>query len=195
MSTLSPPWYTLYNEILYTVGLTPNVCVGELAPLPNGSYTLPIRVSSCLVQAEALRLIIPETFTFGGVTVTTQIFLNTQFIPVPALAITSVEQVATLFCNALYMNPLFIGTVLLSGKLPPEQQGLLGDVSIIICPQVIQFYNDNLADLCSNFNGVATNVFASVLQSTFGTTPIKVSFSTFDPNCTLQQQRFCPTCQ
>lgn len=188
---LSPPWYTFRNELYYTVGVTPGVEVGELVAVDTG-YTLSVMVTSCKIQAEYLRIIIPETVDFGGVVVVTKILFDGAEVTMPNLAITTAEQVATIFFGALYGNPLFIGAILLDDKIPPMQQEILGDVTFVICPQVIQFYNDNLANLCKNFVGISSDVFAAVVKATYGNVPIKVSFTPYAEGCIKLTDFYCP---
>lgn len=186
--TLSPPWFTFANEIKFTYGLSNYIEVNDL--IANGAnYDLIINVCNDSI-AKSLRAILPLSKDFGGVLVNV-IVLNSRGIVVPVenIAYTS-KTLAETFCNALYSNPLFVGTVI--PVLPPIVQATVGDVVIIIKPCVIQFYDDNISDLCSNFNEVASKVFTDVTTLEYAVN-LKVSFSTYDKDCPLQEPLYCPT--
>lgn len=188
---LSPPWYTLANEIKYTYGLSRYVTVNDL--VENGiGYELDIDVSNDVV-ANALRQILPVDVNFGGTNVDIVIKNSSGEIVNVANQAYTPESLGDLFCYALYANPLFVGSVLTSGKLNPIQQGSVGDVVVIIKPCVVQFYNDDISDLCSNYNEVASKVFAGVTILEY-VPDLKVSFTTYDKDCQLQKDIYCPIC-
>lgn len=190
--TLSPPWYTLRNEINATIGKTPCVKVSELVADPTGSnYVLSITVISCIQQAEAIRIILPLVYTFGGVTVTTEVYFMNQLVTMPNLAITTPLQVLEIITSALWCNPLFKGVVLTDGLIPPIEQGTVGSVVVLIKPVVIQFFDDDISNLCNNYINVASNVFGEVMNLSYGTTPIIVSVTTYDPTCVTCEQIIC----
>ncbi|MGL4107616.1 hypothetical protein [Clostridium sp. LP20] len=62
---------------------------------------------------------------------------------------------------------------------------------IIIKAAVVQFYNDDISDLCKNFNEVAAKVLADVTNLSY-LPDLKISFSTFDQDCELQREIYCP---
>ncbi|MGL4344812.1 MAG: hypothetical protein ACRCTE_06425 [Cellulosilyticaceae bacterium] len=191
-STLSPPWYEFRNKVYYTIGCTPGVTVSDLISVDASNYNLNITVSSCTTQASALRAILPQKVSFGGTNVNIHVFYMDLEISMPTTTPTTPADVAQLFCNALYNNPYFKGLVLTTGVIPDTQRAIVGDVVLIITPSVIQFYDDNLADLCSNFNGLATDVFKSVITTLFGT--ITVGTSTYSANCSLLSNMCCSYC-
>ncbi|MGG7177558.1 hypothetical protein ACQPU1_08205 [Clostridium paraputrificum] len=188
---LSPPWFTLANEIKYTYGLSRYIEVNDLFQTGE-SYTLTINVCNDEV-ANALRQVLPQTKDFGGVTVNIVIF-NSSGNVVPLIDIEYTPEIlAQTFCLALFSNPLFVGTVLTAGKVPPNAEERIGNVVIIIKAAVVQFYNDDISDLCKNFNEVAAKVFADVTNLTY-LPNLKISFSTFDQDCELQREIYCPKC-
>ncbi|MGL4774682.1 MAG: hypothetical protein ACRC2K_14055 [Clostridium sp.] len=192
MPTLSPPWFGFANEIKYTYGLSPFIKVNDLVETSPGKFDLVIEVSCYTDIAKALRQILPVSRDFGGSIVTIIIKdCAGNIVPVSNEAYTP-ETLAKMFCLALYNNPLFVGAVLTAGKIDPMSQGLVGDVVLVIKPSVVQFFNDDIGDLCNNFNEVASKVFTQIsnLEYPVG---LKVSFSTFDPDCMLQKGIFCPT--
>ena len=50
--------------------------------------------------------------------------------------------------------------------------------------------DDDLSELCNNFNGVAANVFKEVTVREYSP-DLTVGFSTADPNCRLQKDVIC----
>lgn len=188
---LSPPWYTLRKKLFYTIGKTPCVYVGELEEQSEYQYLIKITVTSCIYQAENLRIILPESYPFGNISVLVKVYYYDQeILPQPISDITP-EQLAYILCCALKCNPYVRGAIVLTDKIPPIEQQILGSVSLVIYPKVIQFYNDDISDLCSNFNDVATDVFASVLNTTYGLNSTKLSLSTYDPDCEIQKNLTC----
>lgn len=186
---LSPPWYTFANEIKYTYGLSPYITVNDLEGEGN-KYTLTIKVTYNNDIATALRNILPLTNKIGNINIDI-IVLNSRnkVVPVTNKAYTP-QTLAQTFCTALYKNPLFIGTVLTAKKLPPPMQSTIGDVVIVIRKSVVQFFNDDISDLCSNYNEVAAKVFSLVTNLNYRPN-LRISFSTHDPGCLLQKNIYC----
>ncbi len=185
---LSPPWYTFANEIKYTYGLSPYITVHDLEG-EEDRYTLPIKVYNNDI-ATALRNILPLTTIIGNITIDI-VVLNSRnkVVPVTNKAYTP-QTLAQTFCTALYKNPLFIGTVLTAKKLPTLMQSTIGDVAIVIRKSVVQFFNDDISDLCSNYNEVAAKVFGLVTNLNYRPN-LRISFSTYDPDCQLQKNIYC----
>lgn len=185
---LSPPWYTFANEIKYTYGLSPYITVNDLED-EGDKYTLTIEVANNDI-ATALRNVLPLTHTIGNITIDI-VVLNSRdkVVPVTNKAYTP-QTLAQTFCTALYKNPLFIGTVLTAEKIPLSMQSTIGDVVIVIRKSVVQFFNDDISDLCSNYNEVAARVFSLVTNLNYRP-HLRASFSTFDPDCLLQDNIYC----
>ncbi|MGL5675684.1 MAG: hypothetical protein ACRDDX_04700 [Cellulosilyticaceae bacterium] len=181
--TLSPPWYTLRNQLAYTIGKTPGVTVGELVAGASGNYTLRIDVATCINQVEAIGLVVPEIYTFGNIKVIAEVYYNGTLVPMPNQAITTVEQVIQILKNALWCNPLVKGLLNVAGTLPPPQQASVGSVVVVVEPYVIQFFNDDISNVCSNYEEVAAKVFAQVLHLQYGIEPIGISFATYNAEC------------
>ncbi|MGL4735836.1 MAG: hypothetical protein ACRCW2_00140 [Cellulosilyticaceae bacterium] len=185
--TLSPPWYTLRNQLFYTLGQTPGVTVGDLTG--TGPYTLQIDVKTCLYQAQTIRLIVPTEYTFGTVKVITQVYFtdpctgSTVLVSAPNQAITTIDQVMAILKAAFWCNPLVIGFINVDGKVPPISQGQVGSIVGVIKPCVIQFFNDDISNLCNNYMEVASKVFQQIFNLSYGTTPIIISFTTYDEKC------------
>lgn len=190
---LSPPWYTLRNQLLYTIGKTPGVIVGELEEGTDTNYLIRIVVTNCMKQAKAVRFVVLPVYKIGDVTVVTQVYQEGTLVPMPTCDITEVEQVIEILTYAFWCNPLYKGTLNVEGKLNPMQQGLLGSAVGIVRPYVIQFYNDDIGNVCNNYVEVASKVFQEVLNLTYGSIPIRISFNTYDKKC-LQKAPIIPAC-
>ncbi|MEG6584887.1 hypothetical protein [Dendrosporobacter sp. 1207_IL3150] len=186
---LSPPWYTFANEIKYTYGLSPYITVYDLE-VEGDKYTLPIKVTNNNDIATALRNVLPLTHKIGNITIDI-VVLNSrgQVVPVTNKSYTP-QTLAQTFCTALYKNPLFIGTVLTAKKIPPLMESTIGDVVIVIRRSVVQFFNDDISDLCSNYNEVASKVFGLVTNLNYRPR-LRISFSSYDPDCQLQKNIYC----
>lgn len=185
---LSPPWYTFANQIKYTYGASKFIHVNDLIEV-DGEYLLTINVYDNRI-ARALRQILPMEKMFGNVDVDIAIFdCNGHEVPISNQEYTP-EALGELFCIALKCNPLFVGVVLTGGKIPAPIINSVGNVVVIIDKCVVQFYNDDIADLCSNYNEVAAKVFLEVSTLKYPS-DLTVGFNTYDENCQLQKQRFC----
>ena len=186
---LSPPWYTFANEIKYTYGLSPYITVNDLED-EGDKYTLTIEVNYNNDIATALRNVLPLTHQIGNITIDIVVFNSgDKVVPVTNKAYTP-QTLAQTFCTALYKNPLFIGTVLTENKISPFVQSTIGDVVIVIKKSVVQFFNDDISDLCSNYNEVAARVFGLVTNLNYHP-HLRISFSSNDPDCLLQKNIYC----
>lgn len=187
--SLSPPEYIFRNEIAYTIGQSNCVTVGDLIQNTDGSFNLSIKSCNSAI-AKALRAILPVSKDFGGIIVNVIVSDCTGVIPYDATIVYTPESLATTFCTALKGNPLFKGVVIPnSTDVPPT----VSSVVVIIDKAVVQFYADNISDLCSNYNEVAAKTFTNVSTLTFNTN-LTASYSTFDPNCLLQKNIYCNSC-
>lgn len=180
-----PPWYTLANKIKYTYGLSDLVQVNDLIGICN-QYVLVINVFNNLV-AQSLRQILPETVVMGNIIVNIVIFNNDGMIMITNKEEYTPETLGALFNIALTGNPLFKNVVITKGLITDNISPLVGDVVVVIDKEVVQFYNDDISDLCSNFNEVASKVFAEITNPEYEC-DLKVGFSTYDPNCKLQNE-------
>lgn len=185
---LSPPWYIFANQVKYTYGMSPYVQVLDLIKV-NNDYQLSIHVSKRPV-ARALRQVLPLSKDFGGTTVNIIVYDRYgQVVPVENIVYTP-ETLAQTLCTALHGNSLFLGTVLTQGKVSPIQQNVIGAVVVIIEKYIIQFYSDDISDLCSNYNEVAAKTFAEVTNLNYAPT-LNISFSTYDEHCIEYSDLYC----
>jgi hypothetical protein len=166
--TLSPPWYRLYNEILYSVGRDPGVTVDPLDTSTN-PYVITLHVKSPQ-QASALASIMIPTHTYGNVVVNVLVRDSQGNMASPA-SVNSTSDVTNAYVNALATNPLLVAI------FPPVATPFGQSLPVIFGREVVQFFDDDLSEAYSNFNGVAATVFADVLQTSFGNT-FQVVFGT-----------------
>lgn len=185
---LSPPWFTFANEVKYTYGKSPYIRVKDLVQVGN-NYELKIYVCDDTV-ADALRQVLPLSKDFGGVIVNIIVY-NSSKVPVPVKNIVyTPKTLARTLCKALYENPLFVGTILTEGKLTPEQIGILGQVVVIIKKRIVQFYDDNISDICSNYNQIAATTFTNVSNLSYPVN-LNITFSTYDSKCIKSTDLYC----
>ncbi len=194
---LSPSWYTIRNQVAYTVGVTPDVYVEELVEKPYG-YELPIILKDCK-RAKAIRTILPERYELGNITIEVKVYVSIAccdklIVPFEPVEYESVMELAKVWCEALNGNPLFLGLFLTEGKLPPMAISTVGEIVVVIDKSVVQFYNDDLSDLCRNYNEVASKVFAQICENIF-IPDYKVTFTTYDKNCINLSDLVCRCCK
>ncbi|MGL6105192.1 hypothetical protein [Romboutsia sp.] len=205
---LSPPWYILRDELYYTVGASDYVNVSELQEVKDGFEVIlsvkcnkykncSICKSECCNEhdtikinksAQCLRNIIPYMYEFGNIKIFTRIYdsCNNKFIPYEEQVYKNVEEVANEFCCALSDNPYFKGVILVPEGFPST----LGSLVVIIDKQVIQFYDDNISDICQNYNQVAAVTFSNVLKTKFLNNFI-ATMSTYDHKCIKCSDLYC----
>lgn len=153
---LSPPWYTLWNEINSSVGATPRVTVSELDTTKT-PYVTTITAGDD-TQAKMLASVLTQLHLLGNIGVQV-VVKNAQGQVVPPATPANADELVQMLTTALKGNPLFVQAM--AQELFPR--GPL-NVFAVFTKSVIQFYNDNLADLYRNFNGVTASVFADVLM-------------------------------
>ena len=182
---LTPPWYTFRNKIRYTYGMSPLVTVNELVGA-GSYYVLSINSRSASV-AFALRQVLPLERSFGNIKVVVRVFgPNGSEISIVNKSYTP-KSLAKLFCTALASNPLFIGAI--PFKYDPKFP-FVKSVYLVITPTVIQFFNDDISDLCSNYNEVAAKVFQEVTTLEYRPN-LTVAFSTYDKKCVKKKDFYC----
>lgn len=206
---LSPPQYILREELYYTIGKSPCINVSELKEVTHG-YEIIISVrcdsydfcdlrynAKCTneykrnglnKQAMALRNIIPLEYSIGSIKISTKVYdiCNNIIIPYEHKKYKNINELASNFCCALADNPYFKGVILMSNDHPND----LGNLSLIIDKKVIQFYADNISDVCGNYNEVAAKTFSNILQKNFPDN-FQVTFSTYDYSCIRYINLFC----
>ncbi|WP_322907861.1 hypothetical protein [Paenibacillus campi] len=153
---VSPPWYTVWNQIYNTIGQDAAVKVEPLDTSHN-PYVVEIAVEDAS-KGGALATIVVPSYSFGGVSVEVRVVDANGKQYAPAVG-ENVQGVAKLFQAALKDNPLFTG-VEVRPYLPIQSSQV---VFPIFEASVIQFYNDNLVDFYGNYNDTAAAVFHQIL--------------------------------
>ena len=158
---LSPPWNTLWSKINATVGTTPGVKVSPLMQKNGGAvYVVPIQAPTA--QAVAIASILPPTYKLGNITVEVAVTDEAGKPVIPSVP-SSADQLAEQIRIALKGNPAFMEVVL---KTLPFSRRV--SVFPVFTRSVVQFFNDDLSDLYSNFNGVTADVYKDVLATPTG---------------------------
>jgi len=164
MAQLSPPWYTLWNEIKATLGNAPNVEVMPLDTTVN-PYVVTVKVGDH-DQAVAMASITAPQYVMGNITIKMQVQDNTGAVVAPVVPKTA-EDLAGMVKKALGNNPWFVGLEV-RGLTPMSGTRL---VYIVFKADIVQFFNDDLSDLYNNYNNVVAFCFRDVLNSAPGGIP------------------------
>ncbi|WP_433772029.1 hypothetical protein [Bacillus wiedmannii] len=166
---LSPPWITYFNELINSVGADPTVTVGPLIPV-GGNFIILVHALSN-EKAIALATLLKSYVQFGNVSVTVIVTNNENEIVNPIPCPLDAFEIAHLFLVALENNPYFEQVV-----VQPQFPGGSNVVFPVFKAEVIQFFNDDISNLCQTFTGVAANVFRDVMED--GVCDIQILFST-----------------
>lgn len=186
--TYNQPWNTFFKELKSTYGASPYVKVQSPVQVRD-DYLIRIDVSHKEV-AFALRQVVVDTieYTSPKATLFIKVFgPNGDEIPISTTSYTP-QTLAKVFCTALKFNSFFMGAILTDGKLSPGAD--VGNVALVMKKEIIQFFDKNQSDLCSDFNEVAAKVFATVSRLEYPQ-DLCVSFSTYNEKCKLQKSFYC----
>jgi len=154
---LSPPQYTLWNQINSALGNAPTVKVGPLNTSTNPNI-VPITISDHN-QAVAMASIMTLTFKVTAhLNVDVQIKDGDGNIVTPIMP-TSPDQLAGFVKTALGDNGWFVDVQV--GKPNPMAKTIVWPV---FAKAVIQFPNDDQTDLYKNYNNAAGLVFKNILN-------------------------------
>jgi hypothetical protein len=170
---LSAPWYTVGDELAQTVGQSPCVGVGSVEG-DASPYT--INVKGCTQSvAESLAAILIRNYTFGNVQLHVRVLGPSGLTVQPSAARSLKDPVRTVqnyFETALAQNPLFVAV---------HTGGFYFDLFIETKKEVVQFWNDNLADYYGNTNLVAADALNDVCQSSYFNNQVSVAWTTSLP--------------
>ncbi|MED2785810.1 hypothetical protein P4261_15485 [Bacillus thuringiensis] len=167
---LSPPWITYFNKLVNSIGADPTVTVGPLIPV-GGNFIILVHALSN-EKAIALAMLLKSFVEFGNVSVTVIVTNNENQIVNPVPCPLDAFEIAHLFLVALENNPYFDQVV-----VQPQFPGGSNVVFPVFKAEVIQFFNDDISNLCQTFTGVAANVFHDVMQDEICDIPILFSTS------------------
>ncbi|MCM3218782.1 hypothetical protein M3644_02985 [Bacillus cereus] len=184
---LSPPWITYFNELKNSIGADPTVIVGPLIPV-GGNYIILVHALSN-EKARALATLLKSFVQFGNVSMTVIVTNNENEIVDPFPCPLDAFEIAHLFQVALENNPYFEQVV-----VQPQFPGGPNVVFPVFAAEVIQFFNDDISNLCQTFTGVAANVFRDVMNDEVCDSPILFSTSCVmnSENTQLQNKDLTP---
>lgn len=151
---LSPPWYTLWNEIKASIGNDTAVTVNPL-DTKSSPYLVPITVADH-DKAVAIASVMALRHQMGNITVDVQVKDREGRIVSPEIP-ESVEKLAEMVKKALGDNTWFVEVVV-------KPLFMREVVFVVFKKAVIQFFNDDLSDLYNNYNNVVAFVFRDVLN-------------------------------
>ncbi|CAG9614087.1 hypothetical protein BACCIP111899_03314 [Bacillus rhizoplanae] len=167
---LSPPWVIYFNELKFSIGENPGVTVGPLIPAGD-DYIILVTVTGN-EKARAIATILNPTVNFGNINVNVVVSNREGQMIAPFSCPLDAFEIAHVFQLALEGNPFF-EDVVVKPQLPGEQDV----VYPVFKPKVIQFFNDDISNLCNTFVAVAANVFKDVILNTLCDIPILFSTS------------------
>lgn len=172
---VSPPWYTLQNKFKYTFGCDPAVTVKDLDTSQSPKMVVPIIVND-EKKGTALRTLIRPSFPMGNIMVVTEV-KNSKGESWQALIIKDEKQVRDVMTDAYSGNPLFV-EVKSKERIPSFP---VAQVGLIMTRSVVQFFNDDLSDYYSNFNGVTAEVMSDLIYKSFAGDQVQVLMGTEVP--------------
>ncbi|CAM3339343.1 hypothetical protein PALU110988_17130 [Paenibacillus lupini] len=164
--SLSPPEFTYFNEIKYSIGKDPLVRIGPLADLGDGQFEVTLYVKG-LKKAKALATLIAPDKVIGGINIHVKVVNNGKVVS-PIERELSPQEIAALYRIAFRTNRFFHFVTLRS---------IFGNTFVypVFRIRVIQFFNDDLSDFYGNYNNVAALVFRNVLRTVIDDIPIQLS--------------------
>lgn len=167
---LSPPWITYFNELRNSIGADPTVTVGPLIPT-DGNFIILVQTAD-VEKAIALATLLKPTVQFGNVSVTIVVSVSGDGIVNPIPCPLDAFEIAHLFQVALENN-LYFERVVVQPRLPGGENVIFP----VFAAKVIQFFNDDISNLCQTFTEVAAKVFRDVMNDTICGIPILFSTS------------------
>ncbi|MDP4164192.1 MAG: hypothetical protein Q8898_13900 [Bacillota bacterium] len=160
MTRLSPPWYTLWNEVKNTIGKDPTVTVENLN-VSQHPYQINILVEDAN-KGSALATILADTHRMGNTSVVVQV-INSKGVPYQGKTVHSPVELSSIVTEGLSGNPLFVKSVVQQIAPYPNAPTF---VFPVFTKSVVQFFNDDLTDLYHNYNNVTASVFRDIMKST-----------------------------
>ena len=168
---LSPPWYTLQKKFKYTFGCDPAVTVKDLDTSQSPKMVVPIIVND-KKKGMVLRTLIRANFPMGNIIVITEV-QNSKGESWQALIIKNEKQLRDVITDAYSGNPLFVEV-----KSKERIPGFPTQVGLIMTKTVVQFFNDDLSDYYSNFNGVTAEVMSDLINKSLAADAVQVLMGT-----------------
>lgn len=125
-------------------------------------------------KGTALRTLIRANFPMGNIIVITEV-QNSKGESWQALIIKNEKQLRGAITDAYSGNPLFV-----EAKSKERIPGFPIQVGLIMTKTVVQFFNDDLSDYYSNFNGVTAQVMSDLINNSFAADAVQVLMGTQD---------------
>lgn len=168
-TAVSPPQYRQQRLIRASVGANPFVAVGEVVEV-SGSYRVDVTCAS-LDVARGVSFLLKKEYDFGGLRLTVRVLDEHGAVAdVDESSIGGDPVVASreLLRTALAANPLFDSFA--SGPFAP--------LVVLVRPEVVQFWNDNLADPAGNESLLAAEAFAACARESVLGGAVRPAWST-----------------
>ncbi|MCM3627005.1 hypothetical protein M3194_06475 [Paenibacillus glycanilyticus] len=164
--SLSPPEFTYFNEIKYSIGKDPLVRVGPLQDHGDGQFVISLHVKG-LKKAKALATLLVADKGIGEINIHVQVISGGKAIS-PITRTLTPKEIAGLYRAAFRTNRFFHFVAL---------RVIFGNTFVypVFKIKVVQFFNDDLSDFYGNYNNVAAFVFRNVLRNDINGVPIQFS--------------------
>ena len=149
---VSPPWYRQQRLLKASVGASPFVAVGEVAEV-TGGYRVDVACASAEV-ARGVAFLLPAEYVFGNVRLAVRVLDDhgtTVTVDESTIGGEPVAASRELLRSALKANLLFDSFA----------SGPFTSLAVLARPEVVQFWNDNLADPHGNESLLASEAFRS----------------------------------
>jgi len=152
---LSPPWHTFFNFVKHAIGKDRQVKVLEMKEVSEVDFLIQIETKD-KDKALALATILEPYKEFGNIKVYVEVLCFGKVV-MPSEKKQNVCTLMNFYEKAFGANDYFVHV---------EFKDFFGNMMLfpVFKKEVIQFFNDNLADLYQNFNGVVADVFKEILR-------------------------------
>ena len=147
---MEAPWYTYQKKLKALFGRDPDIKISEVRNGKGADFEFDIEVLSH-AKFVALNRVLKKHVTFGSVTL--------------AITLYDEENSETADNKAKLFATLFEGNPILE-----DVRGITDDTGskhtyVRFAPEVIQFFDDNLADYNGNWSGLAMDIAQEVFQT------------------------------
>ncbi len=156
---ISPPQYRQQRIIKASVGASPFVNVGDVVEV-SGAYRVDVTCARPEV-ARGVSFLLRKEYNFGGLKLTLRVLDEKgAVVETDESSITGdpVEASRALLRDALGANPLFDSVTGVDVFAP---------LVVLVRPEVVQFWNDNLADPNGSETMLASEAFSACARETF----------------------------
>lgn len=145
---LSPPWVTYIKKIEALFGQDPEIRIESDCEAPS----VKLYVANA-DKAAALAAMLPEKWTYGNVECRVTVVPGNDAVPCKS------KTPAEAVCAAFAENPVV-------AVMRPVSKGLFRDLSYVAFRrEVVQFFNDDLADINGNWSGLYADIAKELLDA------------------------------